>query len=1609
MKKVSLMMAVSLLLALACLPALAEGDPQISNKFDEASAPRIEVGGKLLVDLNAEIMLAVDKDQKVNNWFNAGYLWGCFGDFGFAGPKAQYPTVGIVDGVKAVTFSGKSMLVGSPAVPKAKVTDATKANLATPENMYGDGEYAIEVWAYNPTVENDECLVSWGTSYILYPEAKYASAKKWHHIVLVHSGDKDKLYVDGKLQTEGQLIQVLLGYSISAYEPITLGAAFNYKNFTGSIAALRIHEKAITADQIAKNFAGGIKLGTVFMPNVDPATPDDVNWGKSDNPKYKQYFSKHFRMMFEAEKDVNKIMTDEKCREMLTEYEDVYDLYEQMAMAAPIVSSNKKDRGDGIKYKINICINWDGGAFGGFNGDRGCGYPIHAPGIIHAHELGHSYQTQQFGGLAGNWWETHTSWLSKLYESRGKKFNYNNAMIGNAMFFVSNGRDYYHCYHIFEQLGLDPEFGPMFIAKLWNTNGWDAYPFKRAEEIFPNKISDLKDQWVKMARRNITWDYPDAERNPKAIDFRNSRTLLEPIPYEPGIYRCPKDMAPQQFGYVICPLEPQAKTVMVDLGGYINLARGSEWRACLVAVNDKKEARYGDIFAKGKNSMTLQPDEKELYLVVAATPKTMMIEMAGDGASADYRSFEQSQFPFTVRMTGCAPKDVWIPEKPTVAGKAHANGGGFVADSATVAETAYVGPNAQVLGKASVQGKARIEDYAVVKDNAVVRDHAVISGHALVSGNALVRDYAKVRDFGSVTSKLTNFAKVAEHGVNGGSASEFATIKGVSASYGNNYGASIVDGMYAKGNEISKGAWFTWSWATGKNAGELDQDLDGVYAQYLFDKAHPYLALDTFGVTYGYLVGKPTVANGTITLNGKNQFVELQKDVADMHDVTLVFKTNWAGGKNQVLFGAGSDAKNCIYLTPADADGVISFVIVKDGQAQAIKAKSALPTGKMVDLKVMLSEDLGTLYLDDQIVGQNDKMTLNPEDIEATTCYLGRGLDGGYFRGQIDSATVYSIALVDNAPPTPNPAEWRIEPISYSDSSVIMYATIGCDPRVGVEYLFTETTGKGHSSQWQTSPIYEDKSLKAGETYTYTVKMRDASKNETATSPEKSAKFESLAYYVTNTTQGANPAMFVMEAEHFQNKVKGKFHDWVIEDMCAGFRGEGAVYAAPENGPAIGDYMLDAPRLDYRFKVDQPGKYYLWTRGIGRYYRSEFVYVSVDGQQPQKAFPGWQNNTYRWKTQGDANKPLEPFNVTAPGVHTLSVWMGDDASSLDSFILTTATPEEFKPTDELNIDKDMIGKGTMRESRIEKDGEFVRMFKPIDKPEWSSLQPVMVSGTSAVMQAKDYSDRMRGSIEYNFEETSGSAKSSGWQKEPYCEFKDLAAGKEYAFHYKMRFTFNRPGSQGQSMELPNPSDTITAKWDTSKAVNEPANGLTVIEAEHFTNKTEGNAGYKWEFSSNKKVDIWYGSWAGDRSDAPYSGEGYMTTSSKTGLLGMGKTLDLKPRLDYQINFTKAGAHWVWVRGSGEHWMDHIVNVGFDMKGEDWGKIEMNWTGLRWVRSKQFDVAAPGIQTLNIWMTQDALLVDKIIITTDEKYLPSPATEVDPSSGAPNGIGPDETK
>jgi hypothetical protein len=87
--------------------------------------------------------------------------------------------------------------------------------------------------------------------------------------------------------------------------------------------------------------------------------------------------------------------------------------------------------------------------------------------------------------------------------------------------------------------------------------------------------------------------------------------------------------------------------------------------------------------------------------------------------------------------------------------------------------------------------------------------------------------------------------------------------------------------------------------------------------------------------------------------------------------------------------------------------------------------------------------------------------------------------------------------------PTPDPMIWSTLLHPTSSSSISMTAMPALD-RSGVEYYFTNTSGGGHDSGWQSSPTYEDTNLVPDTIYTYTVTARDKSYNQNTTAPSQS-------------------------------------------------------------------------------------------------------------------------------------------------------------------------------------------------------------------------------------------------------------------------------------------------------------------------------------------------------------------------------------------------------------------------------------------------------------------------------------------------------------------------
>lgn len=838
----------------------------------------LAVAGRLSIDLHAEFMASRSYGtETVLNWYNCGYsggggkdgkftkVGGNFGDFGFLVPfkerEEKYPHAVTVDKVRAIRFDGGDFL---------------KGNFAVEDKIAGEKNMAIEVWFRSEKPAKGDVILGWQsrdgneTSAPLALPANFAGSDKWRHLLVNCTSEKEDWHLDGAKISSGKRSMVVK----DGHVMVLGGASVSKPSFKGDLVVVRLHDETMTDGEIAHNFKGGVMLGTGMH-----------NWWRTEPDKWYVVESEHFRHALDKEEmkkwDARRLKEfNERVPGMFRKAELCYLIYsERMAMRSAVVSANADERGDGIKYRTPIQPH-DRSVMG-FDGRFG--WACQGAGDINPHELVHGWQAMTGGGMEGSYWETHANFpqtYAGIYQTTPS------AAVLTSQLHPANGRTYYDDRTFFEHLSQTPGYGPMIISKLWFDGAVEGdknpSPWMSFIRLNPYPDRTLADEYIKMAMRNITWDYKifleakdglggntpygnDGVENKENIylkDFNNNgdramrhgRTILEKIPYGPEWWRVPKAQAPQQLGYNICPLKFKLGKVTATLAGYVDEGRGGDWRAGFVGVDKDGKPVYGETFGPGKTqSYDANENIKDLYLVVAAIPKKIM------PIDGDYLSASQEQFPYKVKLDGCEPRAVLPLGKPNVPGKAHPNGGGFVADTAKVDATAYVGPNAQVLDKAVVSGNSRIEDFAVVSNDAKVLENAVVSEYAFVTGSATVSGNAKIRDHGKVLGKatVTGNAKILEVATIDTQkiCKDNVTVKGCPYVYGGNQsGSAMIDGFYAKGQDITNGKWFTWSWGGGKNPGESDEDFGGLYANYEFDTPHGWMAVDSFGATWGYLI-----------------------------------------------------------------------------------------------------------------------------------------------------------------------------------------------------------------------------------------------------------------------------------------------------------------------------------------------------------------------------------------------------------------------------------------------------------------------------------------------------------------------------------------------------------------------------------------------------------------------------------------------------------------------------------------------------------------------------------------------------------------------------------
>ena len=156
--------------------------------------------------------------------------------------------------------------------------------------------------------------------------------------------------------------------------------------------------------------------------------------------------------------------------------------------------------------------------------------------------------------------------------------------------------------------------------------------------------------------------------------------------------------------------------------------------------------------------------------------------------------------------------------------------------------------------------------------------------------------------------------------------------------------------------------------------------------------------------------------------------------------------------------------------------------------------------------------------------------------------------------------------------------------------------------------------------------------------------------------------------------------------------------------------------------------------------------------------------------------------------------------------------------------------------------------------------------------------------------------------------------------------------------------------------------------------------LVSIEAEYHDLTTE-SATHRWRHTNRD----------GASNDAS------MITTPDYGALS--ETVADAPMMSYFVHFDRPGTHHVWVRGwggdlEGEGRSDSLhvgLNGALAPEGGQLGDFPTaawHWSrGMRSGAVAALEVPSAGVHALNVWMREDGLAVDKIVVTSDPAFVP----------------------
>ncbi|MCH9023182.1 MAG: hypothetical protein IID32_10525, partial [Planctomycetes bacterium] len=169
-----------------------------------------------------------------------------------------------------------------------------------------------------------------------------------------------------------------------------------------------------------------------------------------------------------------------------------------------------------------------------------------------------------------------------------------------------------------------------------------------------------------------------------------------------------------------------------------------------------------------------------------------------------------------------------------------------------------------------------------------------------------------------------------------------------------------------------------------------------------------------------------------------------------------------------------------------------------------------------------------------------------------------------------------------------------------------------------------------------------------------------------------------------------------------------------------------------------------------------------------------------------------------------------------------------------------------------------------------------------------------------------------------------------------------------------------------------------------KPIAQEPDGMVCLEAENYdTSLPQG--GHRWTVISQTDA-------AGGECLQALPNDGV----EKDAKFAEYDPLKDSPKLDYRINFTRTGNYHVWIRAKGNK-SDNSVHVGVDgqaIPSSDMIEFPPSTSNYVWSNATKdekdatISISSIGFHTINVWMDEDGIKLDRILLTPDARYDPS---------------------